>query len=100
MTATMVRYKVKPDRAEENAELVRAVYVELARAEPDGFRYATFRLEDEVSFVHIAIQRDGGRSPLAELESFRAFQRNIGERCEEPPVVTKLSEVGSHRFEP
>jgi hypothetical protein len=50
----MVRYRVRPDEAERNEKLVRAVYEELHRVDPAGFRYATFRLEDGVSFVHNA----------------------------------------------
>ena len=34
MSRIMVRYKVKPDLAETNAELVRAVYEELHRVRP------------------------------------------------------------------
>ena len=54
MSAVLVRYRVKPDRADENAELVRAVYEELAAHQPPGFRYATFVLDDGVTFTHIA----------------------------------------------
>jgi hypothetical protein len=35
---------------------------------------------------------------LPALEAFREFQRDIADRCDEPPVVTELSEVGSFRF--
>ena len=41
MTQTVVRYRVKPDRAEENARLVRAVYEELREVKLEGFRYVT-----------------------------------------------------------
>jgi hypothetical protein len=41
MRGVMVRYRVKPDQVERNEELVRAVYEELHRADPPGFRYAT-----------------------------------------------------------
>ncbi len=92
----MVRYKVKPDRVEENEQLVRAVYGELAATEPEGLRYATFRLEDGLSFVHIATV-EGERNPLAEVEAFARFQADVRDRCEEPPVVTELHEVGSYR---
>jgi hypothetical protein len=92
----MVRYKVKRDRAEENEQLVSAVYEELKDVDPDRFQYATFKLDDGVTFVHFAIdEADGGRSPLSDLDAFKRFQRNIEERCEERPVVTKLHEVGS-----
>jgi Antibiotic biosynthesis monooxygenase len=93
----MVRYRVKPGLAERNEELVRAVYEELHRADPGGFSYATFRLEDGLTFVHLA-QSEDADSPLPALEAFREFQRDIADRCDEPPVVTELSEVGSFRF--
>jgi hypothetical protein len=99
MKRVMVRYKVKPDRATENEELVRAVYDELRRTDPAGLRYATFQLEDGVSFVHLAsIEVEDGRTPLADVKAFRRFQENIGERCDEAPVATELREIGSFRF--
>jgi hypothetical protein len=97
MRRVMVRYRVKPGQAERNEELVRAVYEELHRADPPGFSYATFRLEDGLTFVHIA-QSEGPENPLPQLEAFREFQEDIADRCDEPPVVTRLSEVGSFRF--
>ena len=97
MRQVMVRYKVKPERVAENDALVRAVYEELARVKPEGLHYATFRLEDGVSFAHIAVMTDGA-NPLPGLDAFRRFQTDIAERCDEPPVVTQLSEVGSFRF--
>jgi hypothetical protein len=96
MRQVMVRYKVKPDRVEENEQLVRAVYEELAATEPAGLRYATFRLDDGVSFVHIA-SVEGERNPLAEVEAFARFQADVRDRCEEQPVVTEVHEVGSYR---
>jgi hypothetical protein len=96
MRQVMVRYKVKPDRVDENEQLVRAVYEELAGSAPAGLRYATFRLDDGVSFVHIATV-EGEHNALAEVEAFARFQADVRDRCEEPPVVTELHEVGSYR---
>ena len=98
MSKVMVRYKVKPERVAENEQLVRAVYEELNRTQPDGLRYATFRLEDGVSFVHIAFEEDDTNG-LPEVEAFRAFTREIDDRCDEQPVVTVLDEIGSFRFD-
>jgi hypothetical protein len=97
MRRVLVRYKVKSDRVAENEELVRAVYDELRRTEPEGLRYATFRLEDGVSFVHLASTEDGP-NPLADVPAFRRFQENIRERCDEAPVATELHEIGSFRL--
>jgi hypothetical protein len=96
MSNVMVRYTVKPECAEENAELVRAVYEELARERPDGLRYATFVLEDGVTFVHVASH--GDQNPLPEVKAFQEFTRAIGQRCTVAPVVSQLREVGSYRF--
>jgi hypothetical protein len=45
-----------------------------------------------VTFVHIA---EGDGNVLPGLAAFQEFQRNIAERCDEPPVVMEASEVGS-----
>ena len=95
MKHVIVRYKVKPERAAENEQLVRDVYAELHQTKPAGFHYATFQLDDGVSFVHLASSdTEGGRSPLSEVGAFR-FQQDIGDRCDEAPVVTELHEIGS-----
>jgi hypothetical protein len=90
MNATIVRYRVKPGRADENAALVRAVYEELAAVAPDGFRYATFR--DGLDFTHVAF----GSGPLTELDAFKRFQAGLGDRCDEPPRVVRDGAVGSY----
>jgi hypothetical protein len=99
MRRVMVRYKVKPDQVEANEELVRAVYDELGRTAPAGLKYATFKLEDGVSFVHIAsVDAPDGQNPLSRVEAFARFQKGIADRCEEAPIATQLREVGSYRF--
>jgi hypothetical protein len=99
MSTIMVRYKVKPERAEENEQLVRAVYEELARTAPAGLRYATFKLDDGVSFVHIAaIDTADGQNPLREVKAFQVFQKDVAERCAEPPASCELHEVGSFQL--
>jgi hypothetical protein len=95
----MVRYRVKPEHAARNEELVRQVYEELQRTAPAGLRYATFVMEDGVSFAHVAsIETEDGRNPLTDVAAFQAFQEGIGERCDEPPAPVGLREVGSYGF--
>ena len=96
MASTMVRYKVRPDRSAENVALVEAVYAELAQGQPDGLRYATFRLPDGASFMHLVIETDQPGRILGQLASFQAFQKDIEGRCEEPPVATDITLVGSY----
>lgn len=98
MRIVMVRYRVKPDRVQENERLVGDVYAELAEAQPDGFRYATFKLDDGASFMHLAVQAEGVENPLPKLAAFARFQQDIADRCAEQPLVTPLDEVGSFRL--
>ena len=96
MDRMMIRYKVKPDGIERHLELLRAVYEELESTQPDGFRWATFRLGDGVSFVEFVAGTDLP-GPLPRLEAFRRFRANLEERCDER-VMVELREVGSFRF--
>ena len=98
MRIVMVRYTVKADRVEENERLVRAVYEQLAQNAPEGLGYATFKLEDGRSFMHVAAVSDEAENPLARQPAFAEFQREIAERCETQPVVTTLEQVGSYRL--
>src|SRR5215203_1039488 len=99
MKPVMVRYRVKPEAAAANEDLVRRVYAELHESAPAGIRYATFVQEDGVSFVHVAANETGSdRNPLMEVAAFRAFQDGIAECCDEPPAAVGLLEVGSYGF--
>lgn len=95
MGSSMVRYKVKPDRAAENEALVKAVYAQLDRERPEGLHYATFRLPDGVSFMHVVIETDQPGRILGEVAAFKAFTAEIESRCDEPPVATELILVGA-----
>jgi Antibiotic biosynthesis monooxygenase len=97
MRRVIVRYRVKPDRADENEELVRAVYEELHETKPEGLRYATLRLDDGVSFVHLS-ESESDTSPLSEVPAFKVFQKEIADRADEQPVVTSVEVVGSYGF--
>ncbi len=99
MSQTLVRYTVKPEQAADNEALVRSVYDELRRTAPAGLHYATFVLDDGVSFVHISsTDTADGRNPLTDLPTFNAYVAQIRERCDEPPIQANLREVGSYNF--
>jgi hypothetical protein len=99
MKRVMVRYQVKADRAAENERYITRVFEQLKRDTPSGLRYATFKLDDGVSFVHIvSLESVDGRNPLGELSAFKAFTAGIRDRCEEPPAAMDLKEVGSYRL--
>lgn len=97
MGQVVVRYKVKPDRVAENERLVERVYQELDERGPGGIRYATLRLADGVSFVHVAsIDTPDGSNPLASIGAFADFTRDIADRCDEPPLALDATVVGSY----
>jgi hypothetical protein len=99
MKRVMVRYTVKPEHAAANERHVKAVFAQLARDQPAGIRYATFKLPDGVSFVHIAsVETADGVNPLLAVEAFKEFTQTIKERVVEPPVTSELEEVGSYRL--
>jgi hypothetical protein len=95
-TLVMVRYQLTPDQAETNEELVRGVFAELAVTEPAGLGYATFVLEDGVSFVHLASVDDGVR--LGDVTAFARFKQGLGDRVVAPPVRSELRLLGSYRI--
>ncbi len=99
METTVVRYKVKADRADENRQYIKKVFAQLDENKPDGLRYVSFNLDDGLSFVHIAVvETTDGKNPLPETTAFQDFVSDIKDRCDEPPVATKADIVGSYRL--
>lgn len=100
MSTTVVRYTTKPEQGDENQALVEAVFAQLADEAPAGLRYVTFRLEDGVSFVHVAtVETNDDINPLTSISAFADFQRGIPERFEESPLVMNATVVGSYGME-
>jgi len=96
MKRTLVRYKTKPDEADENVRLIGKVFQELQAKSPDGVRYLVLRLDDG-TFLHF-VETAEGASPIPALEAFRLFQSGIKERCIEPPRSGDATIVGNYRM--
>jgi radical SAM superfamily enzyme with C-terminal helix-hairpin-helix motif len=96
MKRTLIRYKTKPDAADQNAGLIEKVFEELKAAKPGGVRYLSLRLEDN-TFVHL-VEAEEGSIPLPSLDAFKAFQSGIRERCIEPPLPSGVTIVGNYRM--
>ena len=97
MQRRLIQYRTKPDQATTNTELVRAVYAELHQTHPDGFRYATLMLDDQMTFIHI-VQSEDDPSPILAVKAFGEFQAGIMDRCDQPPAQHAFAEIGSYRF--
>jgi len=97
MKRTLIRYKIRPELADKNAELIAGVFEELRAAKPDGVRYLSLRLEDD-TFVHFVEAESDSANTLPGLAAFKAFQSGIRERCIEPPLARGVTIVGNYRM--
>ena len=97
--ATVVRYMTKAERADENEELIRNVFAELAETKPEGLHYATFRLDDGVSFLHVAVV-DADENPLTTSPAFAEFQADITDRLTEGPAASRARPIASYGMLP
>ncbi len=98
MTVTkIIQYQAKVEGADENERLIRDVFAELAVEQPGGLHYATFRLADRVSFLHVAVL-DGEENPLFDSAAFARFQSGLGDRLIEGPAVSDATVIDSYRF--
>jgi len=95
----VIRYRTKPEHADENERFVRDVFAELAEQIPEGLHYAAFRLDDGVSFLHLAVI-DGEVNPLTTSAAFAAFQAGIADRVAEGPNPADATAIGSYRLLP
>lgn len=97
MKTTVVRYQAKPERADENQQLIEAVFAELRERTPTGFAYRVVRLEDGVSFIHTATELDADQpDTLPTVPAFQAFVAGIADRCDVAPVATGATIIGDY----
>ena len=96
--AVVVRCRTRPDAADDNERLIKAVFEELAAVRPGGIRYSAFRV-DETTFVHTAVFVSDA-NPLEDLPAFRAFTSGLPGRCAEPPHRRPGASWGSTRRKP
>jgi hypothetical protein len=98
MKRTLIRYKTKPDRTQENQRLIESVFEELDAKSPDSVRYLVLRLDDG-TFVHfVAADTTDAASAIPGLEAFQLFQSGVKERCIEPPQSAAATIVGNYRM--
>lgn len=98
MRRTVVRYKTKPEMAEENQRLIEKVFQELHAKSPDGVRYLALKLGDG-TFIHISMAETGeSGTPLLRLAALQAFQSKVKERCVEGPRQDEATIIGNYRM--
>ena len=75
MKAAKVQYTVKPEYVEQNKANIQKVMDHLRTNPINGMQYASFTLDDGVTFVHINMANDQETmDKLQDLELFTAFR--------------------------
>jgi len=96
MKQTLVQYKIKAERVQENEQLVRAVYQQLEQDRLPGFQYMTLKLQDGQTFIHIAFAETAEvNDAFTHLSAFQQFRENIKDRCEQAPLSNKVELIGA-----
>ena len=96
MKRTVISYRVRPETAAVNEELIGRVFDELVQVGPANVSYTAFALEDGVSFLHV-VEVDEGDNPIPALASFKRYTEAVLDRCQEQPVVNQAREIGTYR---
>lgn len=70
-----------------------------AARDPGGVHYATLRLEDGVTFMHIfTTDSDDAANTLSGIAAFAEFLRELPQRCAELPGTHAVAVVGAYRM--
>lgn len=94
MNRMMIRYRTRPEAADENQSLIEGVFRELNERAPTGVKYAVLRLEGDV-FVHLVDIEPDSDNPLNGLDAFQAFQNGLRDRYVEAPTRSTARMVGN-----
>jgi hypothetical protein len=98
MRNMMISYQAKPERIDENRQLIEAVFAELAAARPENLHYAVLEL-GAGSFVHlVSAPDDREASPLLTIAAFEAFTANAGDRHLVKASQQTMLIVGNYRL--
>jgi hypothetical protein len=94
MQRMLVRYRVKPEKIEENQRLIGEVFRELRAKSPEDVRYLVLKLSDG-TFCHLV---EDGSKTIASLEAFAAFRRNGEDRRIDEPQQLEATVIGNYRM--
>jgi hypothetical protein len=98
MKRTVVRYKTRPEKADENAGLIAKVFEELQAKSPDNVRYLALRLADG-TFIHFSMSDTADNvSPITKLDAFRTFRGGVEGRAVEAPQQSEATIIGNYRM--
>ena len=90
----LIRYRARPDRADENQRLIEDVFRELHAKAPASVRYLVLRLSDG-TFCHLV---EDGAKVVPNLDAFAAFQHGGADRRLDEPQQLTATVVGDYRM--
>jgi hypothetical protein len=97
MRRFVIRYRTRPDRADENDQAIRKVFEELHVKAPAGLHYLVLRLEDG-TFVHfVTLADENAPNPMSGIDAFQAFQKGVRDRWVDQPQSSSATIVGNYR---
>jgi hypothetical protein len=94
MPHKLIRYRIKPEKIEENQRLIEGVFGELHAKSPAHVRYLVLRLADG-SFCHLV---DDSAKTIASLDSFAAFRHGAEGRRLDEPQQFEATVIGNYRM--
>jgi hypothetical protein len=94
MPQKLIRYRVKPEKIEENQHLIEGVFRELHAKSPKGVRYLVLKLSDG-TFCHLF---EDSTKTIANLDAFAAFRHGGEDRRLDEPQQLEATIVGNYRM--
>lgn len=94
MQRTLVRYRAKPEKIEENQRLIGEVFREPHARSSNDVRYLVLRLSDG-TFRHLV---EDSSKTIPSLEAFAAFRRGGEDRRMDERQLLEATVVGNYRM--
>ena len=92
----LIEYRVSDENVEAQEAAVRAFVAAVKASKDTGFRYASYKRPDGVSFVHHGwFEDDDARIRFQALPEFKGFAEGLKARSVEGPTVSSLDLVAS-----
>lgn len=96
MQKFLIQYSMKPEFADENADLLRAYLDELEQVRPANMAYSVNRLGDGTDFFHL-VESANGAASFAPLPNFRHRADWAKGKYREEPVMIEFTNIGAYK---
>ena len=99
MSVQVVRFTAREADVPAVETAIEAMVAAIHRAQPQGTRFASCKLADEMTFLNVLELADGVDNPLPGIPECRAFQQQLAGWVDGPaPAPQPITVVGSHEL--